>query len=202
MRFFSTVFSVAAAVAGLAGLASAAEATTDTANPIRAPLGDTTLKAGEAFTITWSPNAGSEVSLILRKGESGSLDTLEVIADKLPNNGAFIWIPSTELEGASDYAIQVVSEDPLTSNYSPRFKIDSNGAGLPKSTTILPSTTRSASISIQPTATYTGTGSMPTATEDTAVIDNLDGNSGAAGRDATRFGLLVAIGAVVGGVLV
>lgn len=80
MRFFSTVATIAAAIAGLTGLAHAAEGTTDTANPIRAPLGDTSVKAGEGFTITWSPNAGSEVSLILRKGQAGSLDTLEVIA--------------------------------------------------------------------------------------------------------------------------
>ena len=95
---FGTIFAVV--VATVVGFVAAAEemATTATANPLHAPLADAKIKAGEPYTITWfvaisaarqssltnprcrSPNAGSQVTLVLRKGEAGSLDTLEIIA--------------------------------------------------------------------------------------------------------------------------
>jgi len=138
MRFF-TSFSIAA-TALLASLVSAGD------NPFHAPLGDAVLTAGQAYTITWTPTSATLVTLTLRKGaDEKNLPTLEVIADNLPNNGAFIWVPATQLAGGDDYAIEISSDTPVTTNYSPKFKIDSNGKGF--TTTVEPSTTRSVSVS-------------------------------------------------------
>jgi hypothetical protein len=83
-------------------------------------------------------------------------------AENLPNNGAFIWTPSKQLEGSDDYAIQILSEEPLTSNYSPQFRIDSDGEGIPAQTTLQPTATVAVSTTVKMTATYTGTASKPT----------------------------------------
>lgn len=99
------------------------------------------------------------------------MELIQIIAEDYPNQGAFIWTPPTELEGANDYAVQILSENPLTSNYSPRFRIESNGKGLPKSTTIRPTATISVSATRSATATYTGTAARPTATEDLSGTD-------------------------------
>ena len=78
MRFTTFLASTLALVAS-----ALAVETTDSANPLSAPLKGNVLKAGEAFTIQWLPTAGSLVKLVLRKGEDvSSLDTLEVIAGR------------------------------------------------------------------------------------------------------------------------
>ena len=84
---FATVFTFLAAAAG--AIASALPSdnlpTTDKANPLHALLADAVIKSGAPYTITWSPNAGNTVNLILRKGKPGSLDTLEIIASTSPS---------------------------------------------------------------------------------------------------------------------
>lgn len=86
-----------------------------------------------------------------------SVETLaNTRTEDLPNNGAFIWVPSPQLKGDVDYAIQIWSKNPDTSNYSAQFVIDSNGPGI-QGTTVVPSTTRAV-------ATPTRSGAVPTYT--------------------------------------
>lgn len=113
-----------------------------------------------------SPTAGTAVTLVLRKGTPGSLELIQIIAENLPNQGAFIWTPPAELARGDDYAIQIVTEEPLTSNYCPRFHIDSDGTGIPPKKTLLPQSTVAIASTKMATATYTGSMAKPTASED------------------------------------
>ena len=84
-------------------------------------------------------------------------------------------MPSTQLAGALDYAIEIKSSDPTTQNFSALFKISSNGPGI-KGTTVVPTTTR-------PVASYTGsvakyTGGSESANSDESSIKAADEKSG------------------------
>lgn len=174
------------------------EKTTNAANPISAPVAGSVLTSGTAFTIKWTPTAGKFVQLTLRKGPDKSLAVLEVIAEQLPNNAsAFIWYPSTELQGGTDYAIEITSDDPPTSNYSAQFKIVSNGPGI-KGKPIEPSTTRSVYVPLQTDIpTYTGSQSapMPTYSSTTTTTSNSGkyGGANATNISSSANGLSVGI---------
>ncbi|KAF8243840.1 hypothetical protein K440DRAFT_611288 [Wilcoxina mikolae CBS 423.85] len=200
MRFATLFTATATLLLAAFTTASPAEDTTSLANPISAPISGTTIKSGVAFTIEWLPTAGKTVTLVLHKGKDiKNLDTLEVIAKDLPNSGVFIWVPSKELAGDADYAIQVTSSNPNTSNYSAQFKIDSNGPGI-KGTTVVPSTTRSvATPSFSGSVpTYTGT-SEPSAS---SAVETKAPNSGAEGV-VVGFGSVVVgfVGVLAGAML-
>ncbi|KAF8534592.1 Ser-Thr-rich glycosyl-phosphatidyl-inositol-anchored membrane family-domain-containing protein [Trichophaea hybrida] len=197
---FATIFTATATLL-LAAFTSAspAEDTTALANPISAPISGTVIKSGVAFTIEWLPTAGKTVTLLLHKGtDIKNLDTLEVIAKDLPNSGVFIWVPSKELAGDTDYAIQITSSNPNTSNYSAQFKIDSNGPGI-KGTTVVPSTTRSV-------ATPSFSGSVPTYTgtsepSTSSAVETKAPNSGAEGVMVGVESVLVAFVGVLAGAM-
>lgn len=128
------------------------------------------------------------------------MELIQIIAEKYPNQGAFIWTPPTELEGANDYAIQILSEEPLTSNYSPRFRIESNGKGLPKSAPLKPTVTVAVTATRSATATYTGTLAKPTATEDlqgTNIEEDSAAGTLVAPKVVAAFGALMAAGMLV-----
>lgn len=137
-------------------------------NAITYPLGDKDIKAGEPLTIKWSHNYGDKVTLTLRKGgDQNNLDALVDIAKNVDNSGSFTWTPPKELEGAGDYAIEIVSGD--AANYSPKFKIDSNGSGL--------STTKSAASNTAKetkTSSKTSSSSAPKKTDDSAEDEDED----------------------------
>jgi len=194
MRYFASFILL---VSALVGLASAA--TTDKANPVYNPVAGTVITAGQPYTVSWSPTAGKTVNLILRKGSNqDNLDILEIIATNLPNTGAFLWVPSTEYKGDTDYSIQITSETPDTSNYSARFTIKSNGKGIPPQTTLLPSTTRPVAHTAIKTGssipTYTGNAAAPSES-DKETTARLDAASAAVAKG--MVGLVSVLGAVV-----
>ena len=77
MRFFTT------ALVALSSLVALAFAGTD--NPISSPGGNV-VQAGKPFPIVWAPTLGIDtISLELRKGISGDLKTINVIASKYPS---------------------------------------------------------------------------------------------------------------------
>ncbi|KAI5850758.1 hypothetical protein BZA05DRAFT_62777 [Tricharina praecox] len=200
MRFGSILAFAAAGFSALAAAYASPDGTTDAANPIHAPVAKTLLKAGERFTVEWLPTAGERVTLVLMKGtDAALLDTLEVIASGLPNTGAFIWVPSTELAGDDDYSIQIQSQDPDTKNFSAVFKIASNGPGI-KGTTIVPSTTRTvagASATISGVPTYTGADDATATGVDSASVSSFEGAGVSVIGGVSGF-KSVAIAAVVG----
>ncbi|KAA8901314.1 hypothetical protein FN846DRAFT_123380 [Sphaerosporella brunnea] len=206
---FTSIFAVA--VAGLSALASAVampDSGSANQNTVFAPVASSVVKAGVKFNIQWAPNAGKYVDLVLRKGtDETQLQEVQVICTRLPNVGLFIWEPSTELAGGSDYSIEVTSHDPAVNNYSAKFKIDSNGAGIKPSTTIQPTTTYAISAS----KTGGGAASYASATDDASAASGAPAAEvstfkGAAGKTqleswvvmgAAAFAGLVAGGAVV-----
>jgi len=86
------------------------------------------LKAGGSQTFTWTNLAGTTVTLMLRSGSNGDLNSGTVIADHIKNTGSFTWsIPSTQVEGA-DYAIEIINDDNTAEsedNFTPQFVISS-----------------------------------------------------------------------------
>ncbi|KAI5857718.1 Ser-Thr-rich glycosyl-phosphatidyl-inositol-anchored membrane family-domain-containing protein [Tricharina praecox] len=172
MRFFTTATVALTAFASTVyGLAAPAPATVTApaavptvsgvsvsggSNPIRQPLGDVALEAGQPFTIKWDANYGDKVTLILRKGDTDNLDIVVEIVET-ENTGSYTWTPPKELEGDDDYSIQIVAGS--ATNYSPRFTIKSEGAGIKSSSTT------SATSSSETTSTATKKSSSATASE-------------------------------------
>ena len=120
------------------------------------------------------------------------------VKGNLPNSGVFIWVPSTQLAGGDDYAIQVTSSDPNTSNYSAKFRIISNGPGI-KGTTVEPSTTRT----VGPSPLHTGiiptyTGAEITTTDNAAAPAATTESSGAA-NEMKLCGFVAAVFVAVAG---
>jgi hypothetical protein len=118
--------------------------------------------------------------------------------EKLPNTGIFIWIPSPDLSGDTDYSIQIESDDPATENYSAKFRIDSEGKGITMST-VMPTTTFAATASVTGSAvpTYTGPATETSGAPD-AGISTFEG----AAVKGKELGSWVLMGAVaVGGML-
>lgn len=111
MRFFQVVLSGAA-------LVSAALAVEFNSWP-------ESVKAGETVTLTYSPKDAA-TTIILRKGPSTDLDTLETLTTS-STGGSFEWtVPSTLANGA-DYAfeIQQAGAEP---NYSGQFSLSGGSA--------------------------------------------------------------------------
>ncbi|QKX55167.1 uncharacterized protein TRUGW13939_02259 [Talaromyces rugulosus] len=75
----------------------------------------TSVTAGQPTTLKWTGDGGAPVTLTLRKGSSTDLGDVEVISPDA-TNGEYTWIPSTDLENASDYAFQISQGDQI--NYS------------------------------------------------------------------------------------
>lgn len=137
MKFFSSVFTVAALVL------SVVSADTTAPNPITNPARDEVLQAGTDYPIKWVKTTEGTVTLNLRKGKPGSLETVSIIVKDAPNTGAYTWSIDKNLPTAEDYAIEIVPEAGLP-NYAGPFTIKSNEK--PKSTTTgTPTTTASRS---------------------------------------------------------
>lgn len=80
------------------------ERDTDTEDSTRVP---SPITAGQAQAITYATNdTSSPVTIILRKGAAGNLDTIETLTDSA-NNGQYIWTPSSSLENDNDYALEI-----------------------------------------------------------------------------------------------
>ena len=68
----------------LLGLASAQTASGSNPNPFKIPEGGYSLTAGQSSTISWTPTTSGTVTINLRDGASSDLDTVTVVACKLP----------------------------------------------------------------------------------------------------------------------
>jgi hypothetical protein len=112
MRFSTVLLSVAAFAAAVL----AAE------NPIIKPDGKEPILAGHTFTIEWKPTTEGTITLTLRQGPSTNLNTLGVIADKVPNSGTYEWTPDASLPSGDNYAIMITSANGDV-NYTPLLTI-------------------------------------------------------------------------------
>ncbi|KAJ4296193.1 hypothetical protein N0V90_006237 [Kalmusia sp. IMI 367209] len=111
MRFFEVVLSGAA-------LISAALAVEFNSWP-------ESVKAGQTVTLTYSPKDAA-TTIILRKGPSTNLDTLETLTSS-STGGSFEWtVPSTLANGA-DYAFEI-RQAGAEPNYSGQFSLSGGSA--------------------------------------------------------------------------
>lgn len=89
-------------------------------NAFTNPLGHSEVHAGETIDITWTELAGNEASISLVRGDPPNLETVRVVANNLPNNGAVRWSVSDQI-APGEYALKIDSDG--KQNYSPKFKI-------------------------------------------------------------------------------
>jgi hypothetical protein len=91
-------------------------------NVITSVSSTTNLTPGQPFTITWTPDSSSTISLILRKGDASNLSTVGAIVNNIPNTGSYTWYPDSALPGGTDYALEILGSDG-SPNYSHYFGI-------------------------------------------------------------------------------
>jgi hypothetical protein len=108
-------------------------------NVVTSITSSTNLTPGQPFTITWTPDSGSTVTLILRKGDANDLSTVGTIASNIPNTGTYTWYPENTLAGGTDYAIETVGANGNI-DYSHFFGID-NGVVASSASSTVPVTT-------------------------------------------------------------
>ncbi|OBT46241.1 hypothetical protein VE00_02384 [Pseudogymnoascus sp. WSF 3629] len=102
----------------------------------------TSISAGKAFTITWSPTTTGPVSLVLVKGDPAALTTVSTIASGLDNSGSFSWTPNSSIVKGSNYALKIVDDaDATVVNYTLQFPIDSAGTDSSAAASVVASTT-------------------------------------------------------------
>lgn len=80
-------------------------------NQIAQPGLMSVVPAGKPFTVSWEPTTKGTVSLVLLKGPSTNAEPQYAIAEKIENDGEFVWTPKKDLEpteGAEGYGIQLI----------------------------------------------------------------------------------------------
>lgn len=81
---------------------AAAQSTVLTFTRVPNPVTD-----GEAAAITYATNdTDAPVTIILRKGPSGNLKTVDVLTTNA-NGGQFVWTPPPSLANGADYALEI-----------------------------------------------------------------------------------------------
>ncbi|KAL8889361.1 MAG: hypothetical protein Q9215_003341 [Flavoplaca cf. flavocitrina] len=123
-------------------------------NPITAPV-DAIVPAGTPFTIKWTatnpPNF--PVAIELLRGPSTNVVPIECLTSSTPNNGEFVWTPSSDLEAdVRGYGLRLIVLNPDGTGsfqYSTQFGISSDVINKPTSSS---GSTKSQSTSAQPTS--------------------------------------------------
>ncbi|KAK0307880.1 hypothetical protein LTR01_005212 [Friedmanniomyces endolithicus] len=114
-------------------------------NPIYEPGLNSVVPVGQGFTVTWGPTntTAGTVTLVLLKGPSTNAVPQYALVEKTPNNGKWVWTPSTDLApGDIGYGIQLIDDATGAYQYSTQFGI-SNPNYKPVSTSSSASSTAS-----------------------------------------------------------
>ncbi|KAK5139236.1 hypothetical protein LTR32_007525, partial [Rachicladosporium monterosium] len=114
-------------------------------NPIYEPGLNSVVPVGQGFTVTWGPTntTAGTVTLVLLKGPSTNAVPQYALVEKTPNNGKWVWTPSTDLApGDTGYGIQLIDDATGAYQYSTQFGI-SNPNYKPVSTSSSASSTAS-----------------------------------------------------------
>ena len=88
----------------------------------------TVMVIGQAYTITWTTDSSSTVTLTLRQGDASNLETVGTIAVGIPNTGSYTWYPDTSLPAGTDYALSITGDTSSDVNYSHYFAISGSSA--------------------------------------------------------------------------
>ncbi|KFZ01884.1 hypothetical protein V500_00578 [Pseudogymnoascus sp. VKM F-4518 (FW-2643)] len=180
MRFTTTLITSAFTV--LAAAQSAANPFTNTDY--------STISAGQAFTITWSPTTTGPVSLVLVKGDPAALTTVSTIASGLDNSGSLEWTPGSSIAKGSDYALKIVDDaDATIVNYTLQFPIDSDGTASSTAAPVVASTgTASSAIASAVASTTTNNASIESIARDiTASTADASPTGATAADDSTTL---------------
>ena len=136
-------------------------------NPISEPGLNDVVPAGEPFAVTWQPTTQGTVTLLLLKGPSTDAVPQYAIAEKVPNTGTFLWVPSKELKPQdTGYGIQLICDSNGQYQYTTQFGISNPAYNPHKSQQSSSSqsalgTSSSASSSYQAYTTGYSTGTAP-----------------------------------------
>jgi len=112
------------------------------------------VEAGKPFTITYNGNNGQPVTILLKSGLAGDLNTVDTLTTT-STGGSFTWTPPPTLP-EDTYAFEIIA-DGQPPNYSPQFPIDTNvqrastSSATSTSTTVSSATTTTASTTATPT---------------------------------------------------
>ncbi|KAF7512668.1 hypothetical protein GJ744_000929 [Endocarpon pusillum] len=123
----ATCFTALAALASAYTPANTAQP--PSGNPIGHPGLGELIPAGQTYTITWSPNNGDRVTLLLLRGPSTNVVPILTIAENIPNTGSYIWasVPSTLQPDVTGYGIQLIVEGTGAYQYSPQCGVKNDG---------------------------------------------------------------------------
>lgn len=113
MRFFQMVASSAAFIAAALALEINEYPTSG-------------VRAGQTYTITYSPADNTPTTFILRKGLSTDLDTVGTLTTTA-TGGTFSWTVDSSLANGADYALEI-RQDGETPNYSGQFGLTGGSA--------------------------------------------------------------------------
>jgi hypothetical protein len=132
MRFFQMVASGAALIAA----ALAVEIN-------QYPTGG--VKAGQTYTVTYSPADNTPTTFILRKGLSTDLSTIGTLTSTA-TGGTFSWTVAKDLADGSDYALEI-RQDGQSPNYSGQFGLTGGSAAASSSASASASSASAYSVS-------------------------------------------------------
>jgi len=141
---------------------------------VSAPTAGSSVAAGSALTITWTPDTATQVTLTLRSGAANDLDAGTPIGS-VTNSGTYSWTVPADVVSGTTYTIEVADADGgPNANYSPFFAITggtgvaaSSGTATAKSAAA--STVNPSSLAVSsPTAAATSAAATTGATTTTA----------------------------------
>ncbi|KAL2848097.1 Ser-Thr-rich glycosyl-phosphatidyl-inositol-anchored membrane family-domain-containing protein [Aspergillus pseudoustus] len=156
---FSTAGVLSAIVAVAAAWTTPDYSQAPTGNAIIKPGLNELVTAGEAYTVTWDPTTEGLISLVLLRGPSTNVVPLYAIAENIPNNGQYVWTPSTDLEDdVTHYGILLVVETGANKGsyqYSTQFGVSNPHQGESSSTSTSTTATEPTQSGVIPTGTPT-----------------------------------------------
>ncbi|KAF1808940.1 hypothetical protein P152DRAFT_176787 [Eremomyces bilateralis CBS 781.70] len=160
MRFFATILSGLALTSSVFAQTSAGGAATSAAgtSPTGSPSGPSTgtLAINDfPVTITYTAPSSAPVTIVLRKGNPGALDTISTLTTS-STGGSFTWTPASDLAPGSDYALEI-SQGGGAPNYSAQFGITGGTGSSSKSSATSESTSATSAPSSAPSSSSNGT---------------------------------------------
>jgi hypothetical protein len=140
-------------------------------NAIALPGLNDEVPVGEPYTITWDPTTKGPVSLVLLRGPSTNVVPLVTIAENIPNNGKYVWTPSTDLEpDVTHYGLLLVDDPTGQYQYSTQFGISNSKKEVSTSSSSAVATTSSSTTVVAPVSSETTTVAASTMITPTSVM--------------------------------
>lgn len=86
------------------------------------------VEAGKPYTVEWKADTPGPISIVLLRGPSKNVKPIDTLAEKIDNNGKFVWTPSKDLEpDPTHYGLMIVVEKSGKYQYSTQFGVKNPG---------------------------------------------------------------------------